>query len=122
MFSKFQRGFWKGFNVQQCLLTIVEKWRKTLDKGDKMGAVLTDLSKAFGCIDQNLLIAKLNLYGFENSSLQFSHSYFSMLKQRTKIDSVFSSLEVSFSDVSEGAILVSLCYVIFISSIYSSRS
>ena len=43
LFSKFQSGFWKGFNDQQCLLAITEKWRKTLDKGGETGAVLTDL-------------------------------------------------------------------------------
>ena len=51
--SKFQCGFRKGFNAQHCLLTMVEKWRKTLGEGGETGAVLTDLSKAFDCIDHN---------------------------------------------------------------------
>ena len=45
VFSKFQCGFRKGFNAQHCLLTMVEKWRKTLDEGGKTGTVLTDLLK-----------------------------------------------------------------------------
>ena len=53
VFSKFQCGFPKGFNAQHCLLTMVEKWRKTLDEGVETGAVLTDLSKAFDCIDHS---------------------------------------------------------------------
>ena len=65
IFSKFQCGFRKGVNAQHCLLVMVEKWRKTLDMGGETGAVLTDISKAFDCIDRNLLIAKLNAYGFE---------------------------------------------------------
>ena len=60
LFSKFQCGFWKGFNAQHCLLALIEKWRKTLDKGGETGAFLTDLSKAIDCIDHNLLIAKLD--------------------------------------------------------------
>ena len=59
VFSKFQCGFRKGFNAQHCLLTIVEKWCKTLDEVGETGAVLTDLSKVFDCIDRNLLIPKL---------------------------------------------------------------
>ena len=64
---------------------MVEKWRKTLDEGGETGAVLTDLSKAFDCIDHNLLIAKLNAYGFEKRSLEFTHSYLTKRKQRTKM-------------------------------------
>ena len=56
-----------------------------------MGAVLTDLSKAFDCIDQNLLIAKLNAYGFEKQSINFIYSYLTKRKQRTKVDSAVSS-------------------------------
>ena len=60
VFSKFQWGFWKSFNGQYCLLAMVEKRRKTVDGGGETGAVLTDVSKAFDCIDHNLLIDKLN--------------------------------------------------------------
>ena len=42
VFSKFQCEFWKGSNAQQCLLTMIEKWRKTLDESGENGAVLTD--------------------------------------------------------------------------------
>ena len=95
IFSKFQCGFRKGFNAQHCLLAMVEKWRKTLD-GGKTGAVLTDLSKAFDCIDHNLLIAKLNAYGFEKQSINFIYSYLTKRKQRAKVDSVVSLWEIFF--------------------------
>ena len=64
---------------------MVEKWRKTLDEGGKAGAVLTDLSKAFDCIDHNLLIAKLNGYGFEKRSLEFIHSYSLSVNKEPKL-------------------------------------
>ena len=49
---------------------MVEKWRQCLDNGEESGALLTDLSKAFGCILHELLIAKLAAYGFDYNSLQ----------------------------------------------------
>ena len=60
-------GFPKGFNVQQCLLAMVEKWRKTLDEGRETRAALTELSKAFDCIDYNLLVAKLSHTDLQNN-------------------------------------------------------
>ena len=91
MFSKFLCGFWKGFNAQHYLLAMVGKWRKILDEG-----VLTDLSKAFDCIDQNLLIPNLNAYGSEKQSINFIYSYLTKRKQTTKVDSADSSWETLF--------------------------
>ena len=59
MFSRFQCRFRKGFNAQHCLLLVIEKWREVLDNGGETAAVLTDLSKTFGYINHNLLIANL---------------------------------------------------------------
>ena len=81
---------------------MVEKWCKTLDEGGKTGAALTDLSKAFDCIDHNLLIAKLNAYGFGKRSLEFIHPHLTKRKQRTNVDSAFSSREMLLSGVSQG--------------------
>ena len=86
LFSKFHCGFREGFNTQHCLLPMTEKWRKTLNKDWETGAVLTDVSKAFDYIDHNLLIAKLDAYGFEKQSLtSFIRILQSVSKERKSI-------------------------------------
>ena len=75
LFSKFQCGFRKGFNAQHCLITMTEKWQRSVDGGGQAGALLTDLSKAFDCIDHELLMAKLYAYSFDKNSLHFINSY-----------------------------------------------
>ena len=71
IFSENQCGFRKGFSTQQCLLTLLEKWKNAADQGKMFGALLTDLSKAFDCLNYELLIAKLNTL----PALKLIHNY-----------------------------------------------
>ena len=64
IFSKFQCSFCKGLSTQNCLLHMIENWEEFLDLGCHYGSVLSDLSKAFYFIMHDLLIAKLQPYGF----------------------------------------------------------
>ena len=97
---------------------MIEKWRKILDKGGERGAVLPDLSKAFDCIDQNLLMAKLDAYGFDKQSIDFLHSYLTKRKQRTKVDSAYSSWEMLLSGVTQGSILAPLLFNTYICDMF----
>ena len=45
------------------------KWKLVVDNQKQIRALLTDLSKAFDCLSNDLLIAKLNAYGFSIDSL-----------------------------------------------------
>ena len=86
IFSKHQCGFRKGFSTQQCLLTLLKKWKNAVDKGKIFGALLTDLSKAFDCFNHQLLIAKLNAYGFTLPTLKLILNYLANRKQRVRVN------------------------------------
>ena len=58
IFSKNQCEFRRGHRTQQCLLAMLEKWKRSVDSGS-FGAIVTDLSKAFVWLYHLLLIAKL---------------------------------------------------------------
>ena len=55
----YKCGVRQGYNTQHCLLVMVEKLKEVLDKCRLSSALLTDLSKVFDCIKNDLLIAKL---------------------------------------------------------------
>ena len=71
-------------STQHCLLVILETWKKSVDKGKVFGPLLTAVSKAFDCLDHELLTAKLNSYGFSLPALRLINDYLSKRKQRKK--------------------------------------
>ena len=91
--SKYQCGFRKGFSAKNCLLSMLEKWKSAVDNKKVFGAPLTDLSKVFDCHSYDLLIAKLNAYRFSMGALRLVQNYLSNWKQRTKINTEYSSRE-----------------------------
>ena len=75
--------------------------------------VLTVLSIAFDCINHELLIAKLNAYGFDSPSRKFISAYLNFRKQRTKVSSPFSDyINILFS-APQGSIAGPLFYTFF---------
>ena len=86
IFSKYQYGFRKAYSFQQCLLALLENCKAAADKGKVFGALLTDFSKAFDCLNHELLVAKLNMYGFTLPALKLVHDYLSDRKQRTRVN------------------------------------
>ena len=97
---------------------MIEKWCKFHDIGGHAGALLTDVSKAFDCIDHELLIAKLHAYGFDTDALKFIYSYLKGRKQRTKINSSYSSFAEILFGVPQGSILGPLLFNAYICDLF----
>ena len=64
-------GFRKGYSIQYALANFLQKWKKCLDEPDGIaGTLLMDLSKAYDCVNNELIIAKLTAYGLNEGSLR----------------------------------------------------
>ena len=102
-------AFWKWLrNGKRC----------PLDNGNVFGALLTDLSKVFDCLAHDLIIAKLNSYGFNLIALNLIHNYHTKRKQRTKINHLYSSLEDILFGVPQDSILGPILFNIFLSDLF----
>ena len=76
------------------------------------------MSKAFDCINHELLLAKLHAYGFSLESLTFSQSYLSNQIQRVKINSSFNEYGNVESGVPQGSIPEFLFFNIVICDLF----
>ena len=118
IFWNQQCGFRKGCSNQHCLLVMLETWKRSVDKGKVFDALLTDLSKAFDCLDHELLTAKLNAYGFSLPALRLVNDYLSNRKQRTKIENTYSTWVDIIFEVPQGSILGPLLFKVFLADLF----
>ena len=100
---------------------MTEKWKKkTVDNGGVFGALLTDLLKAFFCIPHDIIIAKLEAYGFHIDALKLIHDYLSNRKscQRVKVNDAYSSGKDIFYGLPQGSILGPLLFNIHLCDLF----
>ena len=106
-FSKFQWGLQKILAPSSVFCQCLRSGNRELD-----------LFKAIGCLSRDLFIAKLNAYGFSIDSLRLVEDYLSNRKQRTWINSTYSSWEETIFGVPQGYILGPLLFICFLCDLF----
>ena len=116
--SPLVAAYRENYNAQHVLIQLLEEWRFYLDNNYFVGAVMTDLSKTFDCIPQDLLIAKLEAYGLDNYTICYVYSYLKNRKQCVKINNTYSDLLDIISGVPQGSIVGPILFNIFFNDFF----
>ena len=98
-------GFRKAHSTQHALFKLLQQWQNELDNSGLVGTILMDLSKVYGCLPHDLIIAKFEAYGLSKSSLSLLLNYLTSRKQRVKIGSSYSIWNEIKRVVPQGSIL-----------------
>ena len=115
-FSPLLAAYRENYHTQYLLIRPLKEWRLYLDDNY--------LSKAFDCLPHDLLIAKLEAYGFDNYTIRYVYSYLKNRKQCVKINNTYSDLLDIISGVPQGFIVFNIFfndffYVILIASAHT---
>ena len=97
-----------------------ESWRRLQNKGQKVGAITMDLSKAFDTLNHKLIFKKMQAHGLNKKSLSFIESYIVNRKQVSKTGDSFSTYQRIITGVPQGSILGPLFFNILINDPFIS--
>ena len=109
-----QSGFRQQHSTSNALIKTIDKWNMEIDKGNYVGAVFVDLSKAFDMVNHTLLINKLKTLGITGIENNWFKLYLNNRTQHVSINGSISFPNVIMSGVLQGSILGPLLFLLFI--------
>ena len=112
-----QFGFRKGHSTYHALIKLIDSMYDSFNQNKYSLGVFIDLSKAFGIVDHNMLIDKLNLYGIKNNNLKHFSSYLSNRKQFIQTGAIKTSSLDIICGVPKGSTLESPPFIIYVNDL-----
>ena len=100
-------------NTTTALLQMYDVWLEALENDEVAAVCFLDMSAAFDIVDHNILIQKLEIYGFDSGMLKWISSYLEDRYQCVSIDGCLSRLKLVQHGVPQGSILGPLLYILF---------
>lgn len=119
-----QSGFRKGRSTMTALLDVSDNILDAQDKGMCTLLVLLDFSRAFDCLNINLLLSKLSYYGFDYKTVKWFESYLHNRSQIVKVccsdgSSHYSEKVQLTRGVPQGSVIGPLLFILYSADIRS---
>jgi hypothetical protein len=86
-----QLAFRKGMSTEDAAFQLTDSVFKCLNQKLYVGGIFFDLSKAFDCVNHEILLMKLHFYGIQRVTIDWVRSYLTNRRQKVEIKSLNSS-------------------------------
>lgn len=112
--NKNQFGFRRGLGTEEALCHVSTKIYSSLEKSSPAAGIFLDLRKAFDTVDLDLLLFKLEVYGFRGVVLELLKNYLKERVQRVVVGSEESSERVIECGVPQGTVLGPVLFILYL--------
>ena len=120
-----QYGFRKGHSTEHAVLELVDRIVNNMDKGANPFSIFIDLTKAFDCLDHQILLDKLKYYGLNESAISLIKNYLTNRKQYISYNSSQSQSDFAAINIGvpQGSILGPFLFLVYMNDFnYSSNT
>ena len=125
--TEHQHGFRRGKSTSTATHSFYEKLIRHIDAGECPVGIFCDLSRAFDCVDHDILINKLGTYGIRGTSMNWVSTFLDSRKQyvsinhlsQNEIRTYTSDLRQINMGVVQGSVIGPIIFILYINDVIS---